>query len=38
MALDAKIIINMTKPVGNVGFGCPLILEENDYHPNRSRI
>ena len=29
MALDVKIIINMTKPVGNVGFGCPLILEEN---------
>ncbi len=29
MALDVKIIINMTKPVGSVGFGCPLILEEN---------
>ena len=29
MALDVKIIINMIKPVGNVGFGCPLILEEN---------
>lgn len=27
MALDVKIIINMTKPVGSVGFGCPLILE-----------
>lgn len=29
MALDVKIIINTVKPVGNVGFGCPLILEEN---------
>lgn len=29
MALDVKIIINSAKPVGNVGFGCPLILEEN---------
>lgn len=29
MALDVKIIINTVKPVGSVGFGCPLILEEN---------
>lgn len=29
MALDVKIIINTTQPVGSVGFGCPLILEEN---------
>lgn len=29
MALDVKIIINSVKPVGNIGFGCPLILEEN---------
>lgn len=29
MALDVKVIINFTKPIGNVGFGCPLILEEN---------
>ncbi len=29
MALDVKIIINTVKPIGNVGFGCPLILEEN---------
>lgn len=29
MALDVKIIITMIKPVGSVGFGCPLILEEN---------
>lgn len=28
MALDVKVIINMTKPIGSVGFGCPLILEE----------
>ena len=27
MALDVKITINMTKPVGNIGFGYPLILE-----------
>lgn len=27
MALDVKIIINMAKPIGSVGFGCPLILE-----------
>lgn len=29
MALDVKIIINTVKPIGNIGFGCPLILEEN---------
>lgn len=29
MASDVKIIITMIKPVGNIGFGCPLILEEN---------
>lgn len=29
MAQDVKIIINSVKPIGNVGFGCPLILEEN---------
>lgn len=29
MAQDVKIIINSVKPVGSVGFGCPLILEEN---------
>ncbi len=29
MAKDVKIIINMVKPIGSVGFGCPLILEEN---------
>lgn len=29
MALDVKITINSSKPVGSVGFGCPLILEEN---------
>ena len=29
MALDVKIIIDVVKPVGNVGFGCPLILVEN---------
>lgn len=29
MALDVKININMVKPIGNVGFGIPLILEEN---------
>lgn len=29
MAKDVKITINKAKTVGNVGFGCPLILEEN---------
>ena len=29
MAKDVKIVINMVKAVGNIGFGCPLILEEN---------
>ena len=29
MALDVKININSIKPVGRVGFGCPLILECN---------
>ena len=29
MASDVKIIISMAKPIGNIGFGCPLILEEN---------
>lgn len=29
MASDVKIVISMAKPVGLVGFGCPLILEEN---------
>lgn len=28
MAMDVKINISATKPVGSVGFGCPLILEE----------
>ena len=28
MASDVKIIINMAKSIGSVGFGCPLILEE----------
>ena len=26
---DVKVIINLVKPIGSVGFGCPLILEEN---------
>ena len=29
MALDVKININSVKPIGNIGFGYPLILEEN---------
>lgn len=29
MALDVKIIIDVVKPIGNIGFGCPLILIEN---------
>ena len=29
MALDVKITIDMVKPIGTVGFGIPLILEEN---------
>lgn len=29
MACDVKIYINTIKTVGNIGFGCPLILEEN---------
>lgn len=29
MASDVKIIISMAKPIGLVGFGCPLLLEEN---------
>lgn len=29
MALDVKIIIDIVKPIGNIGFGCPLILVEN---------
>lgn len=29
MAKDVKIIIEMAKPIGNIGFGCPLILEEH---------
>lgn len=29
MALDVKIIIDTVKPIGNIGFGCPLILVEN---------
>ena len=29
MALDVKINITTAKPIGSVGFGCPLILEEN---------
>ena len=29
MASDVKITITMVKPIGNIGFGCPLILEEN---------
>ena len=29
MASDVKIIISMAKPVGVIGFGCPLILEES---------
>lgn len=28
MASDVKIIISMAKPIGVIGFGCPLILEE----------
>ena len=26
---DVKVIINLVKPVGHIGFGCPLVLEEN---------
>ena len=29
MALDVKITINTIKPISNVGFGIPLVLEEN---------
>lgn len=29
MASDVKIIISMAKPIGVVGFGCPLFLEES---------
>lgn len=29
MATDVKIVISMIKPIGSVGFGCPLILVEN---------
>lgn len=29
MALDVKVKIDLTKPVGKLGFGTPLILEEN---------
>ncbi len=29
MALDVKINITSAKPKGSIGFGCPLILEEN---------
>ena len=29
MASDVKIVISMAKPIGLIGFGCPLILEEN---------
>lgn len=29
MASDVKIIITMAKPIGNIGFGCPLLLVEN---------
>lgn len=29
MALDVKVTIDMAKAVGNIGFGYPLILEEN---------
>lgn len=29
MALDVKVKIDMTKPIGSVGFGIPLIIEEN---------
>ena len=29
MASDVKINITLVKPIGSVGFGCPLILEEN---------
>lgn len=29
MALDVKIIIDITKPIGSVGFGFPLVLVEN---------
>ena len=29
MALDVKVKIDLTKPAGKVGFGIPLILEEN---------
>lgn len=29
MAYDVKVKIDLTKPVGNIGFGIPLILSEN---------
>ena len=29
MALDVKVKIDLTKPVGKLGFGMPLVLEEN---------
>lgn len=29
MIKDVKVVIDLVKPVGNVGFGCPLILEES---------
>jgi len=29
MALDVKVKIDMTKPIGSIGFGIPLVLEEN---------
>ena len=29
MALDVKVTIDLAKAIGNIGFGYPLILEEN---------
>lgn len=29
MASDVKVKIDMTKPIGSIGFGIPLVLEEN---------
>lgn len=29
MVKDVKVVIDLVKPIGSIGFGCPLILEEN---------